>query len=198
MDSLIKILDGLIGQLKTYVANKNVATDAGNKLFQTALTFIGKDASPLNQADSEYACAESVNFVNQTAFGEPIGGGTSTYLLYISLKNHKKFVQVTNPLLGDIIIYPTGTRLSPSPVDNGHCGILLDNNRVGSNNSATGLFDVHYDLWSIRYRYKTIGHYPEYIFRRVLAWCHSLVGYSRKRLILSSVRSVIVSARLNS
>ena len=119
-------------------------------LYQTALKFLGKDASPLDVAPDEYGCAESVNAVYKSAFGKEIGGSTSTYLMYKALLVSPDFTQVKTPQKGDIIISPTGLVTSRS---NGHVGIVGDYSYVYSNNSANGMWDTHLtlDVWAKRY-----------------------------------------------
>ena len=168
MNKLLSILEGLIEQYKSLIRDKNAPTQAGNVLYKTALSFIGKDASPLDSAPDPLACAESVNEIVKAAFGEPAGGNNSTYWLYIALKNHRKFVEVTTPLPGDIIISPTGIGGGKNGVSNGHAGIMLENNQIASNDSRDGVFRQNYALFEWKYRYQTIGGYKVYFFRRVI------------------------------
>src|ERR1700710_3343482 len=129
----------------------NFGTPAGQTLFQTALSFLGKDASPKDIANDDVACAESVNDVVFAAFLENAGGGLSTALMFKALQTNTKFAEVSKPIKGDIVISPTG--YGNGSLLNGHVGIVGDNNQIMSNNSANGLWDIHYTLASWRARY---------------------------------------------
>lgn len=167
MNKLLSLLDSLIGQYRTLIKDKNAPTQAGNVLYQTALSFIGQDASPLDEAPDELGCAETVNAIAKAAWGEVIGGGTSTYWLYFALKNHRKFVEVSTPLPGDIVISYTGSG-GRNGVKNGHCGIVAEGGKIMSNDSRTGKFETNFTTLSWKYRYSTIGGYPIYYFRRII------------------------------
>jgi hypothetical protein len=167
MNQLLKILESLIGRLKTIIVSRNLQTEMSKKLYETALTFIGRDASPSDLAPDEYGCAESVNAICEKAWGEPVGGRVSTYQMYYAFLNHKKFVEVTSPLAGDIILSPTGIGGGKNGVTNGHTGIVSSNNKIMSSDSATGLWQENYDLWSWRYRYVSRGGYKLLYYRRI-------------------------------
>jgi hypothetical protein len=112
-----------------------------NHLLQTAISCIGKDMSPTQK---ELGCAEGVNTIYKLAFGNEIGGGSSTYLLWQSLKKRQDFEQCDYEN-GAIIICPTGTQRPQSELKHGHTGII-HNGMVISNNSTTGLMDKHLSL----------------------------------------------------
>lgn len=168
MQALLQLLASLTDKLRTTVVQKNAPTIDGNKLYQTALTFIGQDASPKDIAPDEYGCVESLEQVYFKAFGEYIGGGVSTLRLYNALKNNKKFVKVTSTLPGDIILSPTGMATKKTNITNGHTGVCGQNGKIMSNNSRTGKWEQNYDTWTWRMRYQTDGFYPLFIFRKVL------------------------------
>ncbi|MEK7662406.1 MAG: hypothetical protein AAB355_02865 [Patescibacteria group bacterium] len=167
MNYLLKILESLVTQLKSIIVTKNLQTEASKKLYEVAKTFLDKDASPKDLATDEYGCAESLNAVCEAAWGEPIGGGVSTYRMYYALLNHKKFVEVTSPLAGDIILSPTGIGGGKNGIKNGHTGIVSSNGKIMSNNSDNGLWQEKYDLWSWRYRYVQLGEYKMLYYRRI-------------------------------
>lgn len=135
------------------------------KLYNTAVSCLGTDASPNDVAPDEYGCAESVNEVHKKCFGFPIGGELSTYKMYAVLKSSPLFTKVDSPLNGDIIISPTG--YGNGDLSNGHVGIMSTMGNIMSNNSRTGKFEQNYDLLSWNNRYKKIGGYPVDFFRRV-------------------------------
>lgn len=165
---LLKQIEWLLLKIKETIASRNIKTEAGELLYLAAQSFLGSDASPLNQADKEYACAESVNNVCEKAFGEPVGGGVSTYRMYYAIVNHRKFVQVTSPMRGDIILSPTGIGGGKNGIKNGHVGIVSDNGKIMSNSSSNGLWELNYDLFSWRYRFSTLGGYKVLFFRRIM------------------------------
>jgi hypothetical protein len=165
------LIQQLISILKKMTVDNNLPTEAGKKLYETTLTFLGKDPTPEDKVPDEVACMEVVNFIHNAAFGEPIGGGASTYLGWIVLKNHKKFAEMKTPLTGDICIAPTGLNDAvgrANGITNGHIGIVCDNGTIASNDSKTGLFIKNYTLWSWRYRFSTIGHFPIFFYRRII------------------------------
>jgi hypothetical protein len=168
MDTLLKLLASLTDRLKTLVVSKNAQTAQGLKLYETALSFIGQDASPKDTAPDLLGCVDSLEQVYFRAFGEYLGGGISTLKLYHALKNNKKFVLVTSPIAGDIILSPTGMATQPSNIKNGHCGIVGQNGKIMSNNSSNGKWEQNYDTWSWRNRWVTNGGYPQFLFRKVL------------------------------
>src|SRR3954462_12894985 len=61
----------------------------------------------------------------------------------------------SRPPSGDIVISPTGYGNGSMP--NGHVGIIGDNGQIMSNNSATGLWDIHFTLASWKARYVDQG-----------------------------------------
>jgi hypothetical protein len=129
----------------------NFGTPASAKLYQTARSFLGTDASPKDLANDEVACAESVNDVVLAAFGEFVGGDLSTARMFAALQTNRKFAEVSSPIKGDIIISPSG--YGNGNLSNGHVGIVGDSNQIMSNNSANGIWDIHYSLASWKARY---------------------------------------------
>ena len=115
--------------------------------------------------NNEFGCAESVNNVVFKAFGDYAGGDLSTARMYLAIQNNWKFAQVTTPIKGDIIISPTGYGNGSMP--NGHTGIMGDNGQIMSNNSDTGIWDIHYNLASWKARYVDQGGFPQIYFRRM-------------------------------
>lgn len=143
----------------------NFATPASDKLYQTAVSCLGKDASPLDKANDDVACAESVNSVVFKAFGDYAGGDLSTARMYSALKNNMKFAEVSSPIKGDIIISPTG--YGNGQLSNGHVGIVGDSYGIMSNNSANGIWDIHYTLTTWKARYAVLGGFPVKFYRRM-------------------------------
>lgn len=124
------------------------------KLYDTAYSFLGRDASPRDLADDEFGCAESVNAVYKAAFGKEIGGDLSTLRMYQALLNSPDFVQIDSPLFGDVIISPTTYARVPV----GHVGIV-GKWQVMSNDSRSGKWEANYTLQSWRLRYGFVKYF---------------------------------------
>lgn len=143
----------------------NFGTPAGERLYYVAKAWLGKDASPADEAPDEYGCAETINNVVFTAFGDYAGGDVSTYRMYRSIRYNKKFAEVKKPLKGDIILSPTG--YGNGRIKNGHVGIVGDDNKIMSNSSNNGLFEDKYTMTTWHERYQTRGGYPVRFYRRI-------------------------------
>lgn len=127
-----------------------------DKLLKTAISFIGKDASPANLAPNDLACAESWSDVLLVATGFKYISGVAlpildTLTLYYALLKDSRFVQVYSPQPGATIIYPTENG------KHGHVGIMDDDNyTVLSNDSfvspagPAGTFDRHLTIVTFR------------------------------------------------
>lgn len=141
------------------------------KLYQTALMWIGKEASPNDLAPDELGCAETLNEIYREAFNTYISNipahRLSTYWLYRDLKNASKFESIKEPLPGDIIISPTGYTYASSPIKNGHCGVVIEDGKILSNNSKSGLWTNTHTLESWKQYYGVKGGYPVLFFRCV-------------------------------
>lgn len=134
------------------------------KLYATALSFLGTDASPKDEAPDDLACAESVSKVINTAFPNCIKGSVSTAELFNQLDNSKDFYRVLEFKAGDVIISPTGKGNGKIP--NGHVGIISEFEEIMSNSSATGTWEANFTIKSWVERYRTKGGYPIYSFRK--------------------------------
>lgn len=148
------------------LAMTNQATPQGEQLYALAYSSIGTDTSPLDLAPDALGCAESVSTMLSKLF-PPFQVILGTYGLFLALQGAPEFVEVTSPIRGDIIVSPTGLG-GQNGITNGHVGIVGNNNLVMSNNSTTGLWDVHYTLDSWRQRYQVLGGYPVKFFRRII------------------------------
>lgn len=141
----------------------NTQTPQGALILAEAKKWLGKDASPEGLADNTVACAESVTHILMGIgyIGYTI---TGTYTLLRALQQAPEWVEVSNPLPGDVILYASGTGNGSIP---GHTGIVLENNFVASNNSNTGLWDTHLTLELMRQRYEVQGGFQRHCFRRI-------------------------------
>lgn len=181
LDQLADLLRRISGLLPTVIppdpapkppTPQPAPTRPGLLLFFKAESFLGRDASPLDLANDEYACAETVCDIVHATFGDfPADGPTilSTIVLRQKLDAHPKFIRVLlkDHLPGDIIIAETGT--GNGKLANGHTGIFGEEDLIMSNVSATGLFKGNYTLATFMARYVAIGGFSVYVFRRTKA-----------------------------
>ena len=132
-----------------------------NTLYDAAISFLSKDASPADKADDEVGCAESVSMVIREVLPDfPVITGTWT--LWDRLKRDGRFLEVQAYEPGTIIISPTSGAKAPFP---GHVGIVGAGDVIMSNSSFTGLWRVSHtiDAWLEYYHEK--GEYPVYFFK---------------------------------
>ncbi len=146
--------------------------DNAQHLYDTAFSFIGKDASPADLAADEYGCAETVSDIIQAAFPElRFPTVLSTHELYDHLLRSPSFEQITEPEPGCIILSVTGT--GNGRVANGHTGIIgmhaaPDGSPwIMSNDSRNGLWTANYSLDSWKKYYEAKGGMPTHFFRVV-------------------------------
>jgi hypothetical protein len=137
------------------------------KIYAKALSFLGTDASPADQAPDDYGCADSVSGVLFACFGPILKWSVSTAELYNLLNSSPHFIKTKEFRPGDIIISPTGQNSNPAVMPNGHVGIFGEGEEIMSNSSANGLWTNNYTLTSWVARYRTQGGYPIYYFRKL-------------------------------
>lgn len=142
----------------------NFPTGGGKKLHEAAISYLGTDASPNDYAPDELGCAETINNIVFKAFGDYAGGDLSTYRMYHSIKNNKKFLRVFKPLYGDIVLSPTGFGNGKIV---GHVGIVSFGDNILANDSRTGKFMNTYTRESWYNRYSGEGQMPVYFYRRI-------------------------------
>lgn len=135
------------------------------KLYLAALLELGKDASPLDEAPDEVGCADSVSKILLKTFPGVIKGSLSTAELFNQLNSSKEFTKVSQFRFGDIIISPTGS--GTGGLSNGHVGIVGEDETIMSNSSATGLWTSNYTIATWVARYRKLGGYPIYFFRKI-------------------------------
>lgn len=166
MKNLLERLNILIGKLKLLIVSQNLSTPQGQVIFETAKRYLGLDASPNDLAPDELGCAETVStLINLAGYEMPFL--VSTAELYTYFIHDNKWVKVTSPLAGDIVISPTGMG-GQNGISHGHTGIVGSASVIMSNSSATGTFEPNYTISSWTTRYKIKGGFPIYYFRRVL------------------------------
>lgn len=136
------------------------AIPSSDKIYAIAKSCLGKDLC--GNVNIAYGCAETVNSIVEAAIGQPIGGGSSTYLMYqCLLTQSQRFVKVETPVTGDIVISPSG--YSTKNVLNGHVGIV-GKEGILSNNSANGLLQEDYTLESWTDYFQDLEGFPVYYF----------------------------------
>lgn len=161
-DNKVIPVSGYFGPITRNLVNNNKFTKSREKLHNIALTLLGIDVTPEDYVSDEYACAETVCAVLR-ASGFDIDTFPFTTDLYNHLLNSRSFIQVQNPLRGDIIISPTG--YGNGVIPNGHVGIFTNGSIIMSNNSYNGLFEKNYSIQKWIERYQDRGGYPIYYFR---------------------------------
>jgi len=137
------------------------------KLYCTALSYLGTDASPADEAPDEYGCADTASYIIINAFGNVIKHTVATADLYNQLNTSPAFQKVVDFKFGDIIISPTGMGTKPKVISNGHVGIVGENEEIMSNDSASGMFIQNYTVKTWVARWRTQGGYPIYFFRKL-------------------------------
>ena len=158
----------LVNELQTYtsrlalsrrdVADSNSRQEA---LYLIAKKTIGKDASPLDLANDELGCAESVSVLISKIIKFPIITGTWTMLE--RFKKDPLFDEVNHSLgRGTIIIAATGTGNGKI---RGHVGILANNDNIMAANSADGIWKQFYTLNSWNKRWRDLGGFQAHYFK---------------------------------
>lgn len=142
-------------------------TENGQKLYDTAASFLDKQVAPMNAADKYgvLACAVTVNLLAEKAWGAQIGGGYSTAAMWEFLKDQTKFqaVAISSTLPGDLVISPTGSATN-ARLKNGHVGVIAKYG-ILSNNSETGTLTEAFDLVSWQAYFTTYGGLPTLCYR---------------------------------
>lgn len=136
------------------------------KLWRTALSLLGVDASPNDLAPDEFGCAETVSDII-------VVSGVDFPICVSTKQLHEEFQAsptvfteiVDGPKEGDVILSPTGWGNGKIP--NGHTGIIDKNGIIMSNSSVSGTFEKNYTLKTWKDRFVTIGGYPIFFWRRV-------------------------------
>lgn len=158
---------GFVGPLTRASLNGKISRMNREKLYETAVSCLGIDVTPNDLVPDEVGCSDVVNHIHFMAFGEEIGGGASTYLLYGALKDSEEWTKVDSPLPGDIVISPSGYAGVGGKLSHGHVGIIGNNVMIMSNDSKTGKFLENYTIASWRAYYVDKGKYPMSFFRKV-------------------------------
>lgn len=132
-------------------------------LLRIAKENLGRDVTPEDNVPDEIGCAEALSTIIKKLDNDfPIIPHTMN--LYKEMTRRKEFQLSLNIEAGSIIISPTG---KGNPGTIGHCGIIVENNKIASNNSYTGKWEVTHtiDSWVNYYRIKR--GFPIYILKMV-------------------------------
>lgn len=123
---------------------------------------IGIDVTPDDLIPDSVSCAITVStLLNKLDPTFPKVAGTWT--LWDILEHRTDYERVTVPSPETIVISPTGTGNGSIP---GHTGILLDDNVIASNDSASGKFLKNYTLDTWRQRYVDKGGFKVYMYKK--------------------------------
>jgi hypothetical protein len=134
----------------------NRKKDRSLELFMAGIRHLGTDASPSDIAPDELGCAESVSAIIREILPDmSITPGTWTLNRY--MRDDPRFVPVTVPMPGNIVMYPTGTGNGKVQ---GHVGIICYGGTVMSNTSTVkdrGKWMVNMTLAGMEEYYHTKG-----------------------------------------
>lgn len=140
---------------------KNEPTIESTKIYQVAKESLGHKLSPIYTVAG---CVEAVNNLSKMAYGYVICDSPSTTVMYKALKADKRYIEVKEPVYGDIIISPTG--YGNGKLEHGHVGIYAKFG-IMSNDSPTLKWKLNFTLKSWTSRYVTYGGFPIFYFRKV-------------------------------
>lgn len=158
---------GIFGATEASLMGLADVKTKGQIFFDVAMTFVGRDVTPKDVVEDDVACAETVDTIYKTAFGEYMNGGItiSTTKMFHHMSTSPKFELIFKPEKGAILIYPTG--YGNGKVKHGHVFICGDNGLLYSNSSSNGKFEQNYTTYTAKYRYETLGNYPRSYFRLI-------------------------------
>lgn len=144
--------------------------DTQNKLYDTAIKYLGRDVTPADKVRDEVACAECVWAIVNEAFPEkkiPKMIGTADWARY--MQKSPSFEQIQEPEKGAIIVAVTGT----GNFIHGHIGIVGKNTSedgtlwVMSNDSRNGFWTANYTVNTWNRYYQDKGKMSVLLFRVV-------------------------------
>lgn len=161
-NSFIVLLKRFISLFKTRKMPKTINDQSPReKLLQAARNALGTELTPKDEVEDEVACASSMSALLKKVLPDfPHITGTAT--LFEHLLQDTRFKKTNLPKPGNIIISPT-----ENSSFHGHVGVFLENEKITSNASATGLWSQNYDIGSWVSRYRAKGHLKIYIFELV-------------------------------
>lgn len=136
-------------------------------LLEVAKSYIGKDASPKDDAPDELGCVDTVTTILREVYPHvPHMLSTIEFNKWLN-SAASGYVRVASPQPEDIIISPTSGKKI------GHVGICLENGSIASNDSGIhtptnkGKFLVNYTFFAWCRYYSIKQGLPVYIYRKV-------------------------------
>lgn len=165
------MLKALWAQLRELLMKRStlIGMTATERLYAKAKSLLGTDASPDDEANDRFGCADSVSQVIQSALPEyrfPTLLSTADMLRY--LQKSVVFQEVDAPVAGAVIISATGT--GNGNIKNGHVGIVGVNpspdgtTYIMSNNSFKGTWEADWTVASWTRYYKGRGGFSIHYF----------------------------------
>lgn len=124
-----------------------------DKIYKTAFSLLGQDASPFNRAPQALACAESISYIYSKATGQMLTGHPILSVIELNdvLRASPRFKPAIDPTPGSIIL--ALTYIKDAVTHHGHAGIC-GNYHIMSNNSLNGRFEANYTIPSFLDRFK--------------------------------------------
>lgn len=131
-------------------------------IISLAKDHLGKDASPLDRANDELGCAESVTEILNKAVGFPIVTGTWT--LNRILERDRRFAPAHTPEPGMIAVAPTGMGKRGTI---GHTWIVGEMGIWYSNDSYSGKWMANYTEKTAYENYTKEKGIPIYLYKLI-------------------------------
>ena len=138
--ALIAVLQAFIKKEQQKKYNKPMENKR-EALYKEAVKVLGTDASPFDLTSDELGCIDSLTNVISKVIPQRIMIGTWTFWDYIKKDPRFQEIREHEAKAGDIIISPTGESKIPKEkrtIRHGHAGIWGENDKIMSNDSATG------------------------------------------------------------
>lgn len=146
---------------------KPMQTETGEQLYAKSKSLLGQELTPGDEIPDVVGCVANLQEVYRRTTGRYIGNGSALYstkALKDWMLKDKNFTQPSEPLPGDILVYPTGE--GNGNVSNGHCFVVGKRDWM-SNNSFNGLWSADFTEAKARAFYEKKGGFTPYIFRPV-------------------------------
>lgn len=143
MIELLKRLLILLGLLKEEVKTMEEKPDRNKILYDTSVSFLGKEPTPLDEVDDMVSCVWSFGAVYEAAFHEKFGKVRPQNTIEANqiMLTQPGFKRTDTPKPGNVAVYVTEYR--KSGVVHGHI-LVVGKEQWMSNNSFTGLWEAGY------------------------------------------------------
>lgn len=137
-------------------------------IFEKAISFLGKDASPKDEAPDELACVESFcDVVRAAGFSLPDLLYTPKLKLFFASDAYWRYVPDDGNWQGGRAILCVTGEGGKNGITNGHVGITGKGGIIMSNDSKTGNWLENYTIDKWRERYEKLGGYKTYFFEHI-------------------------------